>query len=112
MSKKHSKTAKDLLQLFEPYLTTKDLIYCLIQSKIVGLYCKFLKFKLRFKKKNTEPAEIDKPIICPLRGIPCIHTDPDGLDNCFQCEYYNTFDYTNWLETGKTQKLNSEDKIK
>lgn len=52
MSKKHSKTAKDLLQLFEPYLTTKDLIYCLIQSKIVGLYCKFLKLKLRFKKSG------------------------------------------------------------
>lgn len=52
MSKEHSRTTKDLLQLFEPYLTTKDLIYCLIQSKIVGLYCKFLKLKLRFKKSG------------------------------------------------------------
>ena len=51
MSREHSKTAKDLIELFEPYLTTKDLIYCLIQSKIVGLYCKFLKLKLKFKKK-------------------------------------------------------------
>lgn len=52
MSKKHSKTVKDLIEIFEPYLTTRDLIYCLIQSKIVGLYCKFLKFKWRFKKSG------------------------------------------------------------
>ena len=52
MSKKHSKTAKDLIEIFEPYLTTKDLIYCLIQDKIVGIYCKFLKLKLKFKKSG------------------------------------------------------------
>ena len=52
MSKKHSKTVKDLIEIFEPYLTTKDLIYCLIQSKIVGIYCKFLKLKLKFKKSG------------------------------------------------------------
>ena len=105
MSKKHSKTTKDLFEIFEPYLTTKDLIYCLIQSKIISIYCKFLKLKLRFKKSGETPTEPSMSVMCPLRGIPCIHTDPDGLDNCFQCEYYNTFDYTNWLETGKPQKF-------
>ena len=44
MSKKYSKTTKDLLEIFEPYLTTKDIIFMLIQGRIVRFYCKILKF--------------------------------------------------------------------
>ena len=42
MSKKHSKITKYLTEI--PYLTTKDIIFILIQSKIIGLYCKIFKF--------------------------------------------------------------------
>lgn len=49
MSKKHSKTIKDLIEIFEPYLTTKDIIFILIQDRIIGLYCKIFKFVKRIK---------------------------------------------------------------
>ena len=45
----HSKTMKDLIEIFEPYLTTKDIIFILIQDRIIGLYCKILKFVKRIK---------------------------------------------------------------
>lgn len=40
---------KDLIEIFEPYLTTKDIIFILIQDRIIGLYCKILKFVKRIK---------------------------------------------------------------
>ena len=49
MGREHSKTIKDIIELFEPYLTTKDIIFILIQDRIIGLYCKILKFVKRIK---------------------------------------------------------------
>lgn len=33
--------------------------------------------------------EFDKMVWCNLRNIPCIHPEPDGLENCRYCEKYS-----------------------
>lgn len=58
-----------------------------------------------FKRKKKEKSIPEKTIpMCLLRGIPCSHTDPAGLENCRMCEHYNFYDYLEWKRTGKPVK--------
>ena len=43
---------------------------------------------------------------CDLRNVPCIHSEPDGLENCRYCEYYDSLEAIEYKE--KQKKYNSD----
>lgn len=43
----------------------------------------------------------DKMVWCELRNIPCIHPEPDGLENCRYCEKYS---FEKYLEYKKSKR--------